>query len=80
MGVIYNIGRGLIVAAIVTLIEAALVLSNYLPGDQNLLGEYAYLLLVAGVVFIAVSTKVDFLDYEKEGGEGADGGGGPRSE
>jgi hypothetical protein len=65
MGIVYNAGRALIVAGIITLFEAALVLSKYLPGDANLLGEYSYLFLLGGVVVIAVSTKVDFLDYDK---------------
>lgn len=66
----YNAGRGLIIAGIITLFEAALVYSKYLPGDANLLGEYSYLFLLAGVIVIAISTKLDFLDYEKkiEGG------------
>jgi len=67
---VYNAGRGLIIAGIITLFEAALVYSKYLPGDANLLGEYSYLFLLAGVIVIAISTKLDFLDYEKkiEGG------------
>ncbi|PSN87521.1 hypothetical protein B9Q03_10435 [Candidatus Marsarchaeota G2 archaeon OSP_D] len=70
MGLVYNAGRGLIIAGIITLFEAALVYSKYLPGDANLLGEYSYLFLLAGVIVIAISTKLDFLDYEKkiEGG------------
>ncbi len=72
MGVVYNAGRGLIIASIVTLFEAALVYSKYLPGDANLLGEYSYLFLLAGVIVIAISTKLDFLDYGEKvnGGEG----------
>jgi len=73
MGVLYNAGRGLIVAGIITLLEAALVFSKYLPGDPNLLGEYSYLFLLAGVVVIAISTKIDFLEHRGEvGKEGAE--------
>jgi len=76
MGVVYNAGRGLIIAGIITLFEAALVYSKYLPGDANLLGEYSYLFLLAGVIVIAISTKLDFLDYGEKinSGEGGEGG------
>ncbi|MEM0271831.1 MAG: hypothetical protein QW514_04725 [Thermoprotei archaeon] len=66
MGVVYNAGRGLIIAGIITLIMGALASSKYIPGDANLLGEYSYLFLLSGVIVIAVSTKLDFLDYGKE--------------
>ncbi len=76
MGVVYNAGRGLIIAGIITLFEAALVYSKYLPGDANLLGEYSYLFLLAGVIVIAISTKLDFLDYGEKisSGEGREEG------
>lgn len=66
MGIVYNVGRALVVGAIVALVWAALALAGAVPGDAGLLGEYAYLLLVAGVVVIAVSMKVDF---DKKRGE-----------
>jgi hypothetical protein len=73
MGLVYNIGRGLVVAGIVVLFEAALAYSGFLPGDANLLGEYAYVFLLLGVLVIAVSLKFDFMNYdthrkEKENG------------
>lgn len=66
MGLVYNIGRGLVVAGIVVLFEAAVVYSGFLPGDANLLGEYAYVFLLLGVLVIAVSLKFDFLNYDAQ--------------
>jgi len=54
------------VAGIVVLFEAAVVYSGFLPGDANLLGEYAYVFLLLGVLVIAVSLKFDFLNYDAQ--------------
>jgi len=62
LGWVYNAGRGLVIAGIITLIEAALAYSKLIDGDPNLLGEYSYLFLLIGVIVIALSMKFDFGD------------------
>lgn len=65
MGWVYNLGRGLVVAGLAALFEAALVFTGVIPGDANTLGEYSYTTLVLGVATIALSSRLDFGDSRK---------------
>lgn len=74
MGIVYDAGRAIVVGAIVLLVGGALALAENLSDTANLLGEYAYLLLVCGVIVIAVSTKVD-VERKRGGPTREDDGG-----
>lgn len=69
MGIVYNAGRGLVIAGIVALAVAAANYSLGIMPVSNAVSGYSYLFLLAGVITIAVSTKVDFLGSKEEDGD-----------
>jgi hypothetical protein len=66
MGVVYNAGRGLVIAGIVALVVSAVNYSLDIMPVSNAVSGYSYLFLLSGVITIAVSTKVDFLGSKED--------------